>query len=291
MALTLSKTNIANGNTIQAADVSQSIDALTGTVAYDITISGSLQLTGSVKSRDGYTGSLFGIASTASYVVLAQTASYVVTAQTASYVVLSQTASYVVTAQTASFVALAKSSSYVALGVNDISANDATITWTKFNTLSYNFTINNVTSSISSSLAASSRKLTTDVVSIDITTYPPSTPYPLSANSPAMVYLDFKGSTTNNIGISTSPGMLGQIVTFNTYFQEFATKPTQISLTGSSAIIYGLGAVTIPISSNNILSNLFFGGPPVTDLYSFSFQYTTLQGNTGWFLVNISKAS
>jgi hypothetical protein len=140
MALTLSKTNITNGNSIQSSNLSKSIDAFTGAAAYDITLSGSLQLTGSVKSRDGYTGSLFGVASTASYVV---------TAQTASYVILSQTASYVVTAQTASFVALAKSASYVALGVNDISANDATITWTKFNTLSYNFTINNVTQSIS----------------------------------------------------------------------------------------------------------------------------------------------
>ena len=282
MALTLSKTNIATGNTIQAPDVSQSIDAFTGAVAYDITLSGSLQLTGSVNSRDGYTGSLFGTATTASFVTLAQSASFVTLAQSASFVTL---------AQSASFVALAKSASYVALAVKDISTTDATVTWTKFNDLSYTFNINNVTSSISSSTSQRAKILTTDVVSIDITTYPPSTPYPLSANSPAMVYLDFKGSTTNNIGISTSPGMLGQIVTFNTYFQEFATKPTQISLTGSSAIIYGLGAVTIPISSNNILSNLFFGGPPVTDLYSFSFQYTTLQGNTGWFLVNISKAS
>ena len=48
MALTLSKTNITTGQIVQAADVSQSIDALTGTVAYDITISGSLELTGSL---------------------------------------------------------------------------------------------------------------------------------------------------------------------------------------------------------------------------------------------------
>jgi hypothetical protein len=48
MALTLSKTNIVNGNIVQAADVSQSIDALTGTAAYDITISGSLTVTGSL---------------------------------------------------------------------------------------------------------------------------------------------------------------------------------------------------------------------------------------------------
>ena len=48
MALVLSKANILTGNTIQAADVSQSIDAFTGLIAYDLTITGSLNATGSV---------------------------------------------------------------------------------------------------------------------------------------------------------------------------------------------------------------------------------------------------
>ena len=48
MALTLTKSNILTGNVVQASDVSQSIDAFTGTAAYDITLSGSLVLTGSV---------------------------------------------------------------------------------------------------------------------------------------------------------------------------------------------------------------------------------------------------
>ena len=47
MALqTLSNLNIINGNTIQAADVSQSIDAFTGTVGYAISLSGSFTFTG-----------------------------------------------------------------------------------------------------------------------------------------------------------------------------------------------------------------------------------------------------
>jgi len=47
MALqTLSNLNIINGNTIQAADVSQSIDAFTGAVGYAITFSGSFTLAG-----------------------------------------------------------------------------------------------------------------------------------------------------------------------------------------------------------------------------------------------------
>lgn len=70
MALILSKANILTGNTIQAADVSQSIDALTGAVAYDITISGSTTFTGSVMSLNGYTGSLLGTASQADTVTL-----------------------------------------------------------------------------------------------------------------------------------------------------------------------------------------------------------------------------
>jgi len=47
MAKVLSKSNIANSNTIEAWQVSQSVDAFTGVAAYDITISGSLEVTGS----------------------------------------------------------------------------------------------------------------------------------------------------------------------------------------------------------------------------------------------------
>ena len=68
MAITLSKANIAQGNTIQPADVSQSIDALTGLYSYDITISGSLNLTGSTVTGSTanfaqVTASLFGTGS------------------------------------------------------------------------------------------------------------------------------------------------------------------------------------------------------------------------------------
>ena len=79
MAITLSKTNIATGNIITAAEVSQSVDAFTGAVAYDITLSGSLQLTGSVKSRNGFTGSLQGTASVAVSSSYALSSSYAVT--------------------------------------------------------------------------------------------------------------------------------------------------------------------------------------------------------------------
>ena len=65
MANTLDKSGIINGQTIQPIHVTQTIDALTAADAYDITISGSLTLTGSVSSLNGFTGDLQGTASRA----------------------------------------------------------------------------------------------------------------------------------------------------------------------------------------------------------------------------------
>lgn len=60
MAITFNKTGIAEGSTIKASHVTQSYDAFTAQTAYDITLSGSLTLTGSVKSYNGFTGSFTG---------------------------------------------------------------------------------------------------------------------------------------------------------------------------------------------------------------------------------------
>lgn len=48
MALTLNKNGITTGNTVEAYHVTQSIDAFTGIAAYNISLSGSFNLTGSV---------------------------------------------------------------------------------------------------------------------------------------------------------------------------------------------------------------------------------------------------
>ena len=60
MALVLSKTGITTSNTVEAWHVSQSVDAFTGIAAYDISISGSLRITGSVVSTQGMSGSFTG---------------------------------------------------------------------------------------------------------------------------------------------------------------------------------------------------------------------------------------
>ena len=66
MAQTLSKTGITTDGTITAAQITQSIDALTGVDAYDITISGSVTVTGPVSSSGVLTGEHLNISDDAS---------------------------------------------------------------------------------------------------------------------------------------------------------------------------------------------------------------------------------
>ena len=80
---TLSKSGITNGATVQPWHVTQSIDAFSGTVSYDITLSGSYTLTGSFNHSGSakvsnavtassftgsFTGSLAGTSSGAVYI-------------------------------------------------------------------------------------------------------------------------------------------------------------------------------------------------------------------------------
>ena len=87
MANILNKTGITTGNTVEAYHVTQSIDAFTGTDAYDITLSGSFTVTGSInhegdQTTDGtitatqFIGPLNGTASSAISSSYAVTASY-----------------------------------------------------------------------------------------------------------------------------------------------------------------------------------------------------------------------
>jgi hypothetical protein len=114
---TLNPSNVVNGNTIQASDIEQLYNAF-GTGS-----SGFATITGL-----SLTGSLNGIASTASFVLnavsssFATTASFVKTAQTASYVLNAVSSSF---ASTASFVTLAQTASYVLNAVSSSFASTA----------------------------------------------------------------------------------------------------------------------------------------------------------------------
>ena len=72
MANILSKIGISSGSIVQVGHVTQSVDAFTGTQAYDITLSGSLTITGSVIldttiEKDFYGTASYAITSSTSY--------------------------------------------------------------------------------------------------------------------------------------------------------------------------------------------------------------------------------
>lgn len=85
----LSKTGITTGQTVEPGHVTQSIDAFTGIEAYDIFLSGSFNMTGSINGQPGIINSL-----TASYAISSSnsiSASYAKTSLSSSYAL---TASY-----------------------------------------------------------------------------------------------------------------------------------------------------------------------------------------------------
>jgi hypothetical protein len=71
MADILSKTGITSGSIVQVGHVTQSVDAFTGIQAYDITLSGSLTITGSVVLDTTIDKNFHG---TASYAITSSTA-------------------------------------------------------------------------------------------------------------------------------------------------------------------------------------------------------------------------
>jgi hypothetical protein len=79
MANTLTQIGIETGNIVEAYHVSQSIDAFTGAEAYDISLSGSFNMTGSINGEPGLINPL-----TASYAI---TASHALNAVSSSYTI------------------------------------------------------------------------------------------------------------------------------------------------------------------------------------------------------------
>jgi len=109
MANTLNQVGIETGNIVEAYHITQSIDAFTGTVDYDIYLSGSFNMTGSINGEPGIINPL-----TASYAITtsyAETASYAISA---SYEINYETSSsYAETASIAESSSYALSASYV----------------------------------------------------------------------------------------------------------------------------------------------------------------------------------
>jgi hypothetical protein len=91
MANILSKSGIVLGHEVDAWHVTQSIDAFTKVSAYDITVSGSFTLTGSLKVSGSVLGRTTG---TASYAVSSSYSNYAITVTSASKAEYNETDQY-----------------------------------------------------------------------------------------------------------------------------------------------------------------------------------------------------
>ncbi len=125
MAKKLTQVGIETGNTVEAFHVTQSIDAFTGTEDYDISLSGSLNVTGSVSiiglsdtaqsnviTINSSTGQLFFTASSALSTTI-DTGSFITNTQTGSFITNTQTGSFITNTQTGSFVTTSQTGSYL----------------------------------------------------------------------------------------------------------------------------------------------------------------------------------
>jgi hypothetical protein len=109
MANILSKSGIVLGHEVDAWHVTQSIDAFTKVSAYDITVSGSFTLTGSLKVSGSILGRTTG---TASYAVTSSYSNFTQTVTSASRAQYNSTDSYTIQFYTPVTSSLVAASSY-----------------------------------------------------------------------------------------------------------------------------------------------------------------------------------
>lgn len=207
MAKILDKTGITTGNTVEAYHVTQSIDAFSGLDAYDITLSGSFIMTGSIDAPT-ITGSLYGTASwaenciTSSYLSGSVTsASYAATASYFSGTVVSS--SYAVTASHAQNAISASYALSASFAQNSISASYA-VTASHVNLVAGpNITINKTNSTFAISASATSG------TSITWVTFTDPTPNYVVNLSSSYGYINQSGNTNNGTLVLPASASLG----------------------------------------------------------------------------------
>jgi len=271
MALNLSTTGIVDGQVITAAQITQSIDALTGAAAYNITISGSFTLNGGTTGSGTFNRSIraqsveissLGVNNdyTIPYLTStgSSTAQIVYSGTSPSYNPVTETLKVTNLLGTASFCAsssLAQTASYI-----------------------------NPSSVVPSKLAPS-------YLYLNNTTYPPATPYTIQGNTPTNLYISSSVGSVLGLQFSTTNVTDGQIINFNPFWQFVDITANTIAITASVAV-YGLGGGT----------NLVLPGTPKTldqitagagNLKSFTFQYIATPGlnfpSAGWYLINANS--
>ena len=297
MAQTLSKTGITNNSTIQAWQVSQSIDALTGQVAYDIIISGSLNLTGSTITGStanitSITGSLRGTADTSSVAQSVKVTNNATTNQ--SYRLLFVAQSGLPNPNSDGYAqprfdsgsdgsGLYYNPSTDTLNVGRISGSNNGSIPDFVGTASY---------AISASVASTALNATNVVytyIGIDDVTFSSSAvSFPIQQNTPSQIYVS--QSVPYDLSLNFNVGTNGQIINFTPTYLNSNLNLTKIEIT-ASVNVFGLNGQVV--STFDTANNLF--SPAVTNASNLTFQYIDpplvippdpIFPQAGWYLIS-----
>jgi hypothetical protein len=271
MALNLSTAGIVDGQVITAAQITQSIDALTGAEAYDITISGSFTMGLNTTGSGTYNRSL-----RAASVEISSLG--VDNYYTIPY--LSSTGS---------------STALIRYSGTSPSYNPVTETFKATNFLgTASFCASSSLAQTASYIDPSSivpSKLAPSYLYISNATYPPATPYTVNGTTQTNIYI----SASAVIGLQFSPTSVtdGQIVNFNPFYLFPNLQSSNIAIS-ASVNVYGIGDLG---TGNSIVSP---GNPKTLDqigvgptIKSFTFQYIATPGinfpTVGWYLINVNE--
>lgn len=299
---TPSTDEIAQNYVIESWHVSQSVDALTGVAAYDITISGSLNLTGSTLTGStanitSITGSLLGTATTASVAQQVKITNNATTNQSFRLLFVSQTGlpdpnndGY---AQPRFDSGSDGSGLYYnpltnTLNVGRISGSNDGSAVDFVGTSSYALTASVATNAAT---AQSATNYFPSYVGIDSLTYTASTnPYTVAGITPPVVYVS---QSSDILGLNFFPNAAtdGQTVTFVSNYRNIsALQTSNIEISASGINIYGKGGIAsvIPSSGNGTLFSLLGSSIPTVDSVTFQFITTTstLFPTVGWYVMN-----
>ncbi len=268
MALNLSTAGIVDGQVITAAQITQSIDALTGAEAYDITISGSFTMGLNTTGSGTYNRSLraasveissLGVDNYYTIPYLSSTGSSTAlirySGTSPSYNPVTETFKATNFLGTASFCAsssLAQTASYI-----------------------------NPTSLIPSKLAPS-------YLMVGSATYPPSSPYAIQGASSTNIYLSSSVASAVGLQFTSTNVTDGQIINFTPFWQLPTIVSNTIAIT-ASVFVYGVGGALIAPGNTGSLDAISGTG----NLNSFTFQYIATPGvsfpSPGWYLINVNS--
>ena len=116
------------------------------------------------------------------------------------------------------------------------------------------------------------------------------TAYQIESTSAGMLYID-TSNNSKSVYFNFNAGVTNQIVTFTTYWDQTTSvmDPNLIFFT-TAGIAYGLYQNTINNTTGKLADLVTGAVPTIGYLYTFQFQYTTINAILGWYLINVSVA-